>query len=192
MARSNEGGADADGALAATLGNPAAVTFLVLFWLTAYVKDAGKFWLIKHASALRQKVVAIGFPFGTWACGLLAYYALGGRRYEPFIGTRWSAPSSAVKLVGFLIILTANVAFLRFRGGHAGLARNQPSDSESEDARNINLPRSHLASWWRPSFKGRACRLEAMRWTSTVSCARKGAVSASGSAGRWVERLDTL
>ena len=109
---------NADGALAATLANPAAVVFLVCFWLTAYVKDAGKFWLIKHASALRQKVVAIGFPFGTWACGLLAFYGLGGRHHHPFIGTRWSTPSSGVKLIGFVIILAANVAFLLFKSAN--------------------------------------------------------------------------
>jgi drug/metabolite transporter (DMT)-like permease len=109
---------DASGALAATLSNPAALVFLPLFWLTAYVKDAGKFWLIKHASALRQKVVAIGFPFGTWACGLLVFYVLGGRDHRPSIGTAWSAPSSGVKLVGFVIILAANSAFLLFRSGH--------------------------------------------------------------------------
>lgn len=98
------GGADASGALAATLANPAALVFLVFFWLTAYVKDAGKFWLIKHASALRQKVVAICFPFGTWACGLLVFYGLGGRDHHPVIGTRWSMPSSGVKLIGSVII----------------------------------------------------------------------------------------
>ena len=112
------GGPDASGALAATLSNPAALVFLPLFWLTAYIKDAGKFWLIKHASALRQKVVAIGFPFGTWACGLLVFYVLGGRDHHPSIGTAWSAPSSGVKLVGFVIILAANSAFLLFRSGH--------------------------------------------------------------------------
>ena len=114
----SDGGPDASGALAATLSDPAALLFLLLFWLTAYVKDAGKFWLIKYASALRQKVVAIGFPFGTWACGLLVFYVLGGRDHHPSIGTTWSAPSSGVKLVGFVIILAANAAFLLFKSGH--------------------------------------------------------------------------
>ena len=49
---------------------------------------------------------------------VLVFYVLGGRDHRPSIGTAWSAPSSGVKLVGFVIILAANSAFLLFRSGH--------------------------------------------------------------------------
>lgn len=193
-------GADASGALATTLASPAALVFLVFFWLTAYVKDAGKFWLIKHASALRQKVVAICFPFGTWACGLLVFYALGGRNHHPsFIGTRWSTPSSGVKLIGFVIILAANVAVLLFKSGHTcaslllGRARPQrlPESSEelpaSEEPEGPDL--TPAASWFP---KGRVYR-GGGRPLRLASTSRKGrSFSASGSASRWVERLDNF
>ena len=181
---SSAGASDADGALAATLANPAALVFLVFFWLTAYVKDAGKFWLIKHASALRQKVVAIGFPFGTWACGLVAFYVLGGSTRDPAIGTRWSAPSSGVKLVGFVIIFAANVAFLLFKSGRtcgcACLAHRQ--SSEEQEGLGLASCQSWLPTG--PSYRVKSVRL--------ASASRNGAVSASGSASRWVERLDTF
>ena len=51
--------------------------------------------------------------FGTWAVGLLVFYGFGGRNDHPFLGTRWSMPLSALKLLGFVIILLANLAFIR-------------------------------------------------------------------------------
>jgi len=109
---------DSRKALTDTLASPLAASCLALFWLTAYVKDAGKFWLLKHASPLRQKVVAIAFPFGTWAVGLLVFYGFGGDNFVPFLGARWSTPSSEVKLLGFVMILAANMAFLLFKSGY--------------------------------------------------------------------------
>ena len=153
-------------------------------------------------------MVAIGFPFGTWACGLLAYYGLGGRHHQPFIGTRWSTPSSGVKLIGFVIILAANVAFLLFKSGHTcaslvfGRARPQklPGSSEeeqpSEEHDGPGLAPATLegfglapAASWFP--KGRVYR-GGGRSVRLPSTSRKGSFSASGSASRWVERLDTF
>mmetsp|Transcript_32415 Transcript_32415/g.85551 ORF Transcript_32415/g.85551 Transcript_32415/m.85551 type:complete len:449 (+) Transcript_32415:100-1446(+) len=106
---------------AATLLTPAGIPLLLLFVITAYVKDAGKFWLIQHASALRQKILALIFPFGTWLIGLAVYYLLDGRSHTPFLGVRWVAVASPLRLLGFLVIVAANVAFLLVKGGRGSV-----------------------------------------------------------------------
>ena len=116
--RSDTGDSAGTAALVRTFASPLGLTFLVLFWLSAYVKDAGKFWLLKNASPLRQKMVAMAFPFGTWAVGLLVFYCFGGRDHVPFLGARWSMLTSDIKLLGFITILAANVAFVLFKSGY--------------------------------------------------------------------------
>ena len=94
------------------LAQPLAPPLLVAYLLCAYGKDAGKFWLIKHASALRQKVLALLFPFGTWAVSLATYYLLAGWRHVPTLGAEWDMTSSWVELAAFTLILGANVVFV--------------------------------------------------------------------------------
>lgn len=98
--------------LRSTLLRPAGIPFLILFVCTAYAKDSGKFWLIKHASPLRQKILALLFPFGTWLLSLLVYYC-----HEPLFGVPWRMPSSLLQLLGFTIILFSNVCFLLAKSG---------------------------------------------------------------------------
>ena len=58
-------------------------------------------------SALRQKVLALLFPFGTWTIGLIVFY-VAGHRYTPSIGVAWQNPSSLIELSGFVVILVGN------------------------------------------------------------------------------------
>merc|ERR1711957_162597 len=67
---------------------------------------------IKHASALRQKVLALLFPFDTWAVSLATYYLLAGWRHVPTLGAEWDMTSSWVELAAFTLILGANVVFV--------------------------------------------------------------------------------
>lgn len=96
------------------LQQPLAPAVLLGYMLFSYGKDSGKFWLIKHVSALRQKVLALLFPFGTWAIGLLTYY-VGGSGHVPSIGVGWAMPSSLIELGGFLLILGANVVMVQLK-----------------------------------------------------------------------------
>ena len=98
----------------ATFHQPVAYAIFACFVAVSYGKDAGKFWLIKHTSALRQKVLALLFPFGTWAVGLAVFYS-GGRHNQPVLGAGWTSPSSAWQLAGFVIILLANVVFVMLK-----------------------------------------------------------------------------
>jgi len=100
--------------LMATFQQRAAFAVFPCFLLVSYGKDAGKFWMIKHASALRQKVLALLFPFGTWAVGLAVFYS-GGQSHRPAIGAGWTSPSSAWQLAGFVVILLANVVFVMLK-----------------------------------------------------------------------------
>lgn len=102
---------DAVDLLVHTFTNPWAPAIFFLHMLCAYGKDAGKFWLIKHASALRAKLVSLIFPFGTWLAGIVVFYA-GGRDLEPKQGVGIEMPYSLVQLVGFNIILGANFVFV--------------------------------------------------------------------------------
>ena len=79
--------------------------------VTAYGKDAGKFWMIKYTSAQRAKVLALVFPFGTWAVGLAVFYA-GGRNHSPHFGLGFEWPGSFVLLIGFMIILISNLCII--------------------------------------------------------------------------------
>lgn len=100
--------------LMATFQQRAAFAVFPCFLLVSYGKDAGKFWMIKHTSALRQKVLALLFPFGTWAVGLAVFYS-GGQSHRPAIGAGWTSPSSAWQLAGFVVILLANVVFVMLK-----------------------------------------------------------------------------
>jgi len=97
------------------LSLPIVPPMLVAYLLCAYGKDAGKFWLIKHASALRQKVLALLFPFGTWAVSLATFYLAAGRRHVPTLGSAWDPASSWVEAAAFMLILGANVVFVRLK-----------------------------------------------------------------------------
>jgi len=97
--------------LAHTLNQPIAVPLLILYLCSAYGKDWGKFWLIQKTSALRQKVLALLFPCGTWVLGLATYY-FGGRNHVPTLGETWQMPNSLIELGGFSIIIVTNVAFV--------------------------------------------------------------------------------
>ena len=94
-----------------TLKQPGAVAAFVAYLVFAYGKDAGKFWLIKYTSALRQKVLALLFPFGTWFIGLIFFYG-GGKRHYPTLGVAWELPASLLELLGFMIILLANIGYV--------------------------------------------------------------------------------
>jgi len=95
------------------LSLPIVPPLLVAYLLCAYGKDAGKFWLIKYASALRQKVLALLFPFGTWAVSLATFYLAAGRRHVPTLGSAWDPASSWVEAAAFMLILGANVVFVQ-------------------------------------------------------------------------------
>ena len=97
------------------LSLPIVPPLLVAYLLCAYGKDAGKFWLIKYASALRQKVLALLFPFGTWAVSLATFYLAAGRRHSPTLGSAWDPASSWVEAAAFILILGANVVFVRLK-----------------------------------------------------------------------------
>jgi len=103
-----------------TLAEPAAIPVLLACSVTAYGKDAGKFWMIKYTSAQRQKMLAVTFPFVTWMIGLVVFYA-GGEHHVPALGVGFLVPSSVVELSGFIIILAANivVVLLKDRGSFA-------------------------------------------------------------------------
>lgn len=90
---------------------PAIIGYLIC----AYGKDAGKFWLIKHTSALRQKILALLFPFGTWAVSLVTFYILGGQHHFPTLGHKWDWPSSGIELGAFLLILISNIIFVQLK-----------------------------------------------------------------------------
>lgn len=92
-----------------------------LYLICAYGKDAGKFWLIKHSSLLRQKLLALTFPFGTWLFGISVYYG-GGWRLLPPQGVEVEVPSSLVQLLGFVIILLSNVAYIQLKAPTAAPA----------------------------------------------------------------------
>jgi len=106
----------------ATFKQPAALVIFACFLVVAYGKDAGKFWLIKHTSALRQKVLALLFPFGTWAVGLAVFYS-GGHDHRPAFGSGWVEPSSYLELAGFITILLANVVFVMLKSPNSVSAR---------------------------------------------------------------------
>ena len=97
------------------LSLPIVPPMLVAYLLCAYGKDVGKFWLIKYASALRQKVLALLFPFGTWAVSLATFYLAAGRRHSPTLGSAWDPASSWVEAAAFILILGANVVFVRLK-----------------------------------------------------------------------------
>ena len=106
----------------ATFHQPVAYAIFACFVAVSYGKDAGKFWLIKHTSALRQKVLALIFPFGTWAVGLAVFYS-GGKRHDPALGGGWSSPRSIWQLAGFVTILLANVVFVLLKSKTSVAAR---------------------------------------------------------------------
>lgn len=108
--------------LIATLRKPGAVPALLVFLLTAYGKDAGKFWLIKYTSALRQKVLALLFPVGTWAIGLMIYY-VGGLHHTPALGVPWQDHKSLIELLGFSVIIAANVIIVLLKVKNSCVAR---------------------------------------------------------------------
>ena len=95
---------------------PLAILFFVLYLFSAYGKDAGKFWLIKYTSAMRQKVLALLFPVGTWVIGLIIYY-MGGNQHLPTLGVAWDSNSVAtwVQLVCFVVIILANVIYVTLK-----------------------------------------------------------------------------
>lgn len=99
--------------LSMTLAKPAAVIVAFGCALTAYGKDAGKFWMIKYTSAQRQKMLAVMFPFVTWALGLLVFYA-GGRWHVPAFGAGFS-PASIIELLGFAFIIGANITIVMLK-----------------------------------------------------------------------------
>ena len=97
--------------LRAALGTYWGVALLLLFIVSSYGKDAGKFFLVKWASALRAKMLALIFPVGTWVIDLCLYYA-GGRHQNPPLGSPWFVAASWVQLGGFALIIGANLYFL--------------------------------------------------------------------------------
>ena len=60
---------------------------------------------------MRAKLLALLFPFGTWALEL-GIYGLGGRRHAPPLGVGWATDASLVQLAGFLLILACNVLYV--------------------------------------------------------------------------------
>ena len=94
-----------------TMRHPLAVASFACYAIFSYGKDSGKFWLIKNVSALRQKVLALLFPFGTWTIGLIVFY-VAGHRYTPSIGVAWQDPSSLIELSGFVVILVGNAVIV--------------------------------------------------------------------------------
>ena len=62
-------------------------------------------------AGLRQKMLALLFPVGTWAVNLSLYYA-GGRRHDPALGVPFLSPYAVVRLAGFVVILAGNSAYV--------------------------------------------------------------------------------
>lgn len=90
------------------------VGFFLIFLVTAYGKDAGKLKVVKYASAIVAKVLALLFPFGTWVLSILGWYitkAAGGTQVgEPLL---W--PQSLLRLVGFLVITVSTIIFVKLK-----------------------------------------------------------------------------
>mmetsp|Transcript_41065 Transcript_41065/g.109537 ORF Transcript_41065/g.109537 Transcript_41065/m.109537 type:complete len:455 (+) Transcript_41065:178-1542(+) len=97
--------------LQAALGMCWRVALLLMFIVSSYGKDAGKFFLVKWASALGAKMLALLFPVGTWMIDLCLYYA-GGGHHDPKLGVPWFVAASWLQLGGFALIIGANVYFL--------------------------------------------------------------------------------
>jgi hypothetical protein len=84
-----------------------ALSTLALYFATAYVKHAGKLWLLKNASALRQKLLALLSPIGTWAISLVAWNLPFDSDGIHVLGRPWISPQSDIELGGFALILLA-------------------------------------------------------------------------------------
>merc|ERR1712137_899507 len=83
------------------------MVFLVLFCVAAYGKDAGKFKVVKYASSMVAKILALIFPCGTWALSLVAHLVQGA------IGEPWKGADSSVRLVGFVMVVVSGCVFVK-------------------------------------------------------------------------------
>lgn len=97
-----------------TLAQPVALVVAFGCAVTAYGKDAGKFWMIKYTSAQRQKMLAVIFPLVTWVLALVVFYA-GGRRHVPAFGEGFHPTSSIIELCGFALIIGANITIVMLK-----------------------------------------------------------------------------
>lgn len=97
-----------------TLAKPEAAVVAFFCAVTAYGKDAGKFWMIKYTSAQRQKMLAVIFPFVTWLIALVVYYS-GGRSHVPAFGAGYTPEGSSIELLGFALIIAANVTIVMLK-----------------------------------------------------------------------------
>jgi len=77
-----------------------------LFVIFSYGRDLGKLKLTKYSSAVTAKVIAVLFPFGTWALSLLIYYLVSEGKEHP-VGDRWYNPWSFLRLAGFILIVVS-------------------------------------------------------------------------------------
>jgi hypothetical protein len=101
--------------LKATVDDPVFLPVALFYLFAAYGKDAGKFWLIKYSSALRQKVLALLFPVGTWIIGIVVYYS-SGFQHQPTLGVPWKGHGhSLIQLAGFAVIIVANGIFVMIK-----------------------------------------------------------------------------
>lgn len=84
-----------------------------LFILFMYGKDLGKLLVTKFSEggAVHSKMLALVFPFGTWALSLMFYYCVTEGEEHP-IGGGWSNPWSFLRLTGFVLII-ASVWFFK-------------------------------------------------------------------------------
>eukprot|EP00927_Polykrikos_kofoidii_P026270 TRINITY_DN23423_c0_g1_i1.p1 TRINITY_DN23423_c0_g1~~TRINITY_DN23423_c0_g1_i1.p1 ORF type:complete len:403 (-),score=50.35 TRINITY_DN23423_c0_g1_i1:108-1316(-) len=83
----------------------------ILFLITSWGKDAGKFKVIKHSSSMVAKVLALLAPFGTWICSLCGYY--GTYWATTTIGEPWENPASWVRFSGFFVIIVSGIVFVK-------------------------------------------------------------------------------
>merc|ERR1712226_1198468 len=89
------------------------IVIFVFFLVSAYGKDAGKFKVVRYASSMVAKILALLFPFGTWLIQLCAYYFLPFT--WPRVGEDWENPQSDVRLLGFIIIVGSCIAFMKLK-----------------------------------------------------------------------------
>jgi len=138
-----DGSMDALSNLAVALGRHPWYTAGVfcLYLIGCYGKDYGKFWFVRHESALTAKMIALLYPYGTWFFELLLYHAFGGKDAEEMQGVPWTR-ASWLNLLGFSIVLVGTAGYL------LASKKKSPAGAVLPIAAAWALgPRKHLRSW---------------------------------------------
>jgi len=87
-----------------TWTTPGVIPVLCTFMCTMYLKQYGKYHIMKVSNAITAKIVSLVFPFGIWTLSLLTYHCITEGNRHP-VGQAWHSEFSALRLLGFIIIV---------------------------------------------------------------------------------------